>query len=69
MGADSAVKVWLDPWKYWSTTAKMSKEETDFLMQEVLHHAEAGNWDALRHYPFVAFEDPVETWRLRRLKY
>lgn len=68
MHADSAVKVWINPWKYWSTTAKMSREETDSLMEEVLHYAETGNLEALKQYTFLAFEDPVEKWRLRRLK-
>jgi hypothetical protein len=68
MHADSAVKIWFDPWKYWSTTASMSSEEADSMMEKVLHYAEAGNFEALKRYNFVAFEDPVKMWRQRRLK-
>jgi hypothetical protein len=66
MRADSAVKVWLDPWKYWSATAKMSEEETSSLIDKVMNDAEAGNLEALKQYTFVTTEDPVEAWRRRR---
>ena len=66
MSADSAVKIWLDPWKYWSATANMSGEETALLIDKIVHHAEAGNLDALKQYPFVTLHDPVEAWRQRR---
>ncbi len=66
MSADSAVKIWLDPWKYWSATANMSGEETAFLIDKVMHYAETGNLDALKQYTFVTIKDPVEAWRQRR---
>ena len=56
MCADSAVKIWLDPWKYWSATADMSREETAFLIEKVMHYAETGNVDALKQYTFVTIE-------------
>jgi hypothetical protein len=68
MRADSAVKVWLDPWKYWSATANMSREEAGSLIEKAMHHAETGNLEALKQYAFVTLEDPVEAWRRRRLK-
>ena len=66
MCADSAVKIWLDPWKYWSATADMSREETAFLVDKVMRYAETGNLDALKQYTFVSLEDPVKAWRQRR---
>lgn len=66
MHNDLAKKVWFDPWKYWAATANMSAEDADSLMNEVLHHAEAGDVEALGRYAFLTFEDPVRAWRLRR---
>jgi len=68
MSAELAAKVWFDPWKYWSATANMSKEEADSVFEKAMDYAETGNLDALKRYPFIAFEDPVATWRRRRMK-
>jgi hypothetical protein len=66
MHTESAIKIWINPWKYWATTSSMSSEETDSLMNKVLHYAERGDAEALRHYDFVELEDPVLVWRSRR---
>lgn len=66
MDTESAIKVWINPWKYWSVTSSMSSEETNSLMNEVQHYAESGDAEALKHYDFVELEDPVQAWRGRR---
>ncbi len=66
MHTNSAIKIWINPWKYWATTSSMSSAETGSLMDEVLHCAENGDAEALRHYDFVELEDPVLAWRDRR---
>ncbi|MGA2990649.1 MAG: hypothetical protein ABSD88_09260 [Candidatus Korobacteraceae bacterium] len=66
MHPESVKKIWINPWKYWAITSTMSSEETNSLMSEVLHYAESGNAEALKHYDFVELEDPVLAWRDRR---
>ena len=66
MHTKSAMKIWINPWKYWAITSAMNSEETGSLMNEVLHHVESGDAEALRHYGFVELEDPVLAWRDRR---
>lgn len=66
MHTEPVKKIWINPWKYWALTSKMSSEETTSLMNEVQQYAESGDAEALKHYDFVELVDPVLAWRDRR---
>jgi len=48
-----ADRIWFYPLKFWAATRKMSQEEADRLLNEVLALAEIRDVDALRKFPFV----------------
>jgi hypothetical protein len=68
MHSDSLDKVWINPWKYWAATEKMSEAEAGSLMNEVLQCIESGNKKGLERYDFVTIDNPVQIWRNLRSK-
>ncbi len=66
MSSNSIERVWINPWKYFSATARMDEEEKESILQSVMREAEAGNAEALRRYDFVCLENPYIAWRQRR---
>ena len=55
MTAQSPVKIWLNPPKFWHATSTMRKAQADQLLNEVIQLAERGDLAALRRYDFVEF--------------
>ena len=64
---EKAIKqVWINPWKYWAVTSKLSTQEADSLMEQVLRCVQAGDERALQNYDFVTLENPYFAWKRRR---
>jgi len=51
-------RIWFFPHKFWQATKDMPKEEAADLMAEVESYAAAGDFQALKKYPFVFVGDP-----------
>lgn len=67
MSSQPTLRVWIDPWKYFSATARLSREEAGNLIERVYDEIEAGDEEALRQFEFVSLENPYFAWKqLRR---
>lgn len=66
MSESSTPRIWINPWKYWSATARLSGEQIDALMEHVVAESEAGNKDELGKIDFVCLENPYLAWRRER---
>jgi hypothetical protein len=61
------VRIWIDPWRYFSATANLSPQEAGELTDRVMAEMESGNEEALRKHKFVLLENPYFAWkRLRK---
>ncbi len=58
--ADHRERIWFFPHKFWQVTKNMPKDEAANLMAEVERYAEAGDFTALKKYPFVFVGDPYK---------
>ncbi len=58
--ADHRERIWFFPDKFWQVTKNMPKDEAANLMAEVERYAEAGDFTALKKYPFVFVGDPYK---------
>ncbi len=59
-------RVWINPWKYFSATARMDEAEKESILLSVLREAEAGNAEGLKKFEFVCLENPYLAWRQQR---
>ena len=60
------LRIWINPWKYFSATAGLSTDEAAKLMDRVSAEMESGNEDALRGFDFVSLENPYFAWKRLR---
>ena len=66
MSSKPTLRIWINPWKYFSATAGMSTEEAAELMNRVSAEMESGNEEALRSFDFVSLENPYFAWKRLR---
>ena len=59
-------RIWFFPHKFWEATKNMPKEQAANLMAEVEGYAAAGDFQALRKYPFVVVGDPYKRNRAKQ---
>lgn len=68
MTSESVKRIWLDPFKYWAVTAKMSAEERRAVSDTIEVAVISQDAASLKKFPFLRFTDPVVEWRERRRK-
>lgn len=56
--ANTELRIWFHPPKFWAATNNMRKEEADELLNRVIRMAENSELDRLRQYTFISVGVP-----------
>ena len=58
MTAEYPDRIWFDPWKFWAATRGMSKQEAEWLGEQVYQLAEKHDVETLRRFSFITVGNP-----------
>lgn len=51
-------RIWFNPWKFWAATRGMTKQEAQWVGEQVEQLAEKGDLEGLRRFSFISFGNP-----------